>query len=454
MAYPYKLNYSYPSQAPARSRFMILLMWSFAISALFIVQLAFGADIRILLLAAATALIGFLILNAGGFYHMSSLVGFAFLFNTLFFGILLKTVIGQPIDSNLYSPYTSFLIVFLVALQIFFAQKFVQVVPVGKPLFRPLNDLKFLKYIAITCYVLGLVFWLLSQRYHVDPRLQNVGQEKGFGGFTTIYPIFYMSVVAATAFTLRVSNNKKSVNVWLLLILLTSIIMALVESRKMLLGLTFGNYFITSFVYRRRISVKQIIFGILLVLFIFFIFAPVVHVYRTDLWFLPFEQRFDYLVTNITKLVQSNYLFDYFRRVIYREYSLNNYQYFGQNLMFIDRFATIQHSDLIIDTFENRDAMGPEIMTRGFDLILPSFLNPNKRSLSLGDEITWEVGIRKYGVIGFPTVPLIGSSFAALKWVGVLFMPLVIFILLFLLLKKIGPDIRQKIFAIYFLVPV
>ena len=236
--------------------------------------------------------------------------------------------------------------------------------------------------------------------------------------------------------------------------LLTGVVMGLVESRKIVLGLTFGYYYITSLVYRRRLTTKQIIIGILLLLFVFFIFGPIVHIYRSELWFLPFNQRIDYLLSNAGKMIKLEYLVDYFSLVISRENALYHYQYFGQNLMFIDRFATIQHSDIVVESFLNRSEMGANILSRGFDLILPGFMNPDKSIISLEDQITWELGLRKYGVIGFPTVPLIACSFAATKWLGLAFIPLLIFILLFLVIKKIGPNIYGNVFAIFFLVPI
>ncbi|MBN1481479.1 hypothetical protein EH223_03865 [candidate division KSB1 bacterium] len=454
MALPLKYYNSSHGSSISQLPFMRLMFWTFLILSIIVLQLAFGADVRILFFAVATALCGFLILNHGGIYDAVSLAGFVFLFNTVFFAILLKTFLGQAIDSNLYAPFISFLIIFIVALEVLFAIKLVHIIPVGKPLYKPHNDLSFLKYLAIVCYVLGVLLWILSQLYHVDPRSQFSSQDKGFGGFATIYPIFYMGIVAGTAFVLLSSNQKKSVNKWLFMMILTGVIMGLFESRKVIVGLTFGYYFFTSFIYRHRITSRQIFVGILLVLFIFFIFAPIVHVYRTDLWFLPFSQRIDYMKSNADKMIQSNYLFDYFRRVFNQEYSLNSYQYFGQNLILIDRFATIQHSDLIIDSFMSRNEMGAELFIQGFDLILPSFINPNKRSISLGDQITWELGLRKYGVVGFPTVPVIASSFAAKKWLGVLVVPFFIFLLLFLFLKKVGADIRRNVFSIYFIVPI
>ncbi|MBN1558893.1 hypothetical protein JW998_01495 [candidate division KSB1 bacterium] len=436
------------------ARFKEIFLWAFICAAIFFVQLALGTDAKILILVAATALCGFLILSSSGFLDAGSLVGFAFLFNTMFFAILLKTILGQSLESNLYAPFTSFLIVFIVSFQVLFALKFVQALPVGKPLFHPSNELPFLKYLAIVCYAVGLLLWTLSQIYRIDPRAQSSTQEKGFGGFDTIYPIFFMGIVAATAYVLLASQKRKSLNKWVVLMLLTGSVMGLVESRKIILGLTFGYYFFTSLVYRKTLTAKQVVVGMLLLLFVFFIFGPIVHMYRNELWFVPFDQRMDYLISNAGKMTQSEYLIDYFFLVISRENALYHYQYFGQNLLFIDRFATIQHNDIVVESFLNRAEMGAHILWRGFDLILPGFMNPNKSIISLEDQITWELGLRKYGVVGFPTVPLIACSFAATKWIGLAFIPLIVFTLLFIVIKKIGSNIDRNVFAIFFIVPI
>ncbi len=432
-----------------------MAIFSAVVLALFILQLLFGTDIKILLLAAVTAFCAFLILSSGGLYDSISLVGFFYFFNTIFFAILLKTALGQSLDSNLYTAFISYLAVFIVSFQVLFAQKIVNVLPLGKPLFRPNNEPHFLKFLSITCYFLGFALWALSQFYNIDPRMvQTLTENRGFGGFNTIYPIFYMAIVAGTAHILIVSDNKKSINFWIMLMLVTGVIMGLVESRKMLLALSFGYYFATSFFYRKRFTSKQIIASILLALFAFFVFGPIVHVYRNELWFLPLDKRLDYLLENTGKMFQIDFLVEFFRSVIERGNLVYHYQYFGQNLMFFDRFATIQHNDIIIDSFLNRPEMGPHIYGRGFDQILPSFLNQNKSLISLEDQITWELGLRTYGVVGFPTVPLIACAFAATKWIGLAFVPLLVFFLLYLFLKKVGSTLYENVFAIYFFVPI
>lgn len=446
---------AYNSASVSSSRFWGLTIFSAIVLAVFVLQLLFGTDIKILLLVSATAFGTFLILSNGGLYDSISVIGFSFFFNTIFFAVLLKTMLGQSLDSNLYVPFVSYLAVFIVSFQVLFAQKIINVVPVGKPLFQPNNDPQFLKYLSVTCYALGFLLWALSQLYHIDPRMADaLNDSQGFGGFNTIYPIFYMAIVAGTAHVLITSENEKSINTWVVIMLLTGILMGLVESRKMLLALSFGYYFATSFFYRKRFTTKQIVVTILLVLFAFFIFGPIVHVYRNELWFLPFDKRIDYLMSNANKMIQVDFLIEYFRNVIERESFMYHYQYFGQNLMFFDRFATIQHNDIILDSFLNRPEMGAEIYGRGFDMILPSFINASKNVISLEDQITWELGLRTYGVVGFPTVPLIACTFAATKWIGLAFIPLLVFIVLFLFLKKIGANLYANVFTIFFFVPV
>jgi hypothetical protein len=102
MAQIYNYNNITYGIAPARSsRFKWLAVYSAIVLAVSILQIVFGTDARILLVATATAFCGFLILSTGGLFDAISIIGFSFFFNTIFFAILLKTALGQSLDSNL-----------------------------------------------------------------------------------------------------------------------------------------------------------------------------------------------------------------------------------------------------------------------------------------------------------------------------------------------------------------
>ncbi len=421
---------------------------------IFLMQLAFGTSPVILLIALLSVAISVIVLLDGGYRDSLSIVGFFFIFNTITFALILKTALLQPLESNLFQPFTSFVIVLVGAVEIFLAFNIVKLFPVGKPLFKPTQNLSFLKYLAIVCFAFGILFWLLNQKFLINRRDIYYSEDVSFGGFASFVPIFYMSIIAATAYVILSTKGKKSVNIWIIALLGVGLLIGIVESRKLELGYTFLSYYLASFYFRRYFTKSQVMTFVVFVLFAFFVFGPIVHTFRTQLWFLSFNKRIEFLRDNWRTVFQPSQLEYYFSKLLSTERTSYEYAYFGTSLFFIDRFATIQHTDLIVDSVEDQNTLGAGVIAEGYEKLLPGFIYPQKSTISQADQITWELGLRRYGVIGFPTVPLLGHAYAALGWFGVFTIPLYIFIVLFLILKKIGSKLFQNIYAIFFLVPL
>jgi hypothetical protein len=436
----------------SKKRYMIIGLATLFILLLF--HLFLGTSPFILLIASVVIFLSIFILLEFGIENTASVAGFMFIFNTLVFAIVLKTLFLQPLDSNLYRPTYSFMVVLLGVLEIFFAIKIVRVIPTGAPIFKPTKDIKFLKYISVASFLTGMFFWLLNQRFLIDRRASFYSESSSFGGFASFAPVFYMAIVAATAYVIISTNGKKTLNLWVIFLLIMGSIIGLVASRKIELAYTFLSYYLASFYFRRYISKSQITTMAFFVVFAFFVFGPIVHTFRSELWFLNFPQKVDFIRDNWQTVLNKSQLESFLDRVLSRRKSGYDFEYFGRNLFFIDRFATIQHIDLIIDTVEQQERLGSATLTRGYSRVLPRFLYTKKSTISQADEVTWELGLRKFGVIGFPTVPLVGHSFAALGWFGVLVVPFYMFIILFLILKKVGWDLRENIYAIFFLTPL
>ncbi len=429
----------------------------FGLAVLFVIlllQLFFGTPPFILMIAFIVIVMSLLVLLELGIENSASVVGFFFVFNTATFGVVLKTFFFQSLDSNLYQPSAVFIVVLLGVLELYFALKIVRLVPIGRPLFKATTDARYLKYLSIVSFIVGAFFWLLNQRFLIDRRASFYTEESSFGGFASFFHVFYMSIIAATAYVILSSKGKKSLNGWVIFLIVVGSIIGIVESRKIELAYTFLSYYLTSFYFRRVISKTQIATLTLFIAFAFFIFGPVVHTFRSELWFLSFPQKVDFLRDNWRSVLSKQQLESLLTKVLSHRKSGYDFEYFGRNMFFIDRFATIQHIDLIIDTVEQQEALGGGTLLRGYTRVLPKFLYAKKSTISQADEVTWELGLRKFGVIGFPTVPLLGHAFAALGWFGVLVIPFYMFIVLFLILKKIGWNLYQNIYAIFFLVPL
>ena len=285
----------------------------------------------------------------------------------------------------------------------------------------------------------------------IDRRSADFSPSDSFGGFAVFDNLFYMSIISATAYVLLSSKKRKSFNIYIGLLFCVGIAMALVESRKVGLGYTFISYILTCVYFRQHITKKQISVFVSFIFFAFFIFTPIVHVHRSTLWHLPFGQKLSYIFQNYKEIISTEILKENYLEVF--EKRKKRYDYFKKNILFLNRFAAIQANDDIISAVDNQGLSTSKFYLTDYTRILPSIIYPNKDTIAIGDKLRWEYNIKKYGRISFTTAPLISNAYSVGKNVGVFIVCCYIFLVTFLIVKKLSYNLHENVFAIFFLLP-
>ncbi len=431
-----------------------LFFWA-AVAVCFLVQMVLSIyDFQnlIVLWTVLTILTYFyLLVKNGSLYEVPVVIGVLYVFNNIIFAFVLKTLLLQPASSNLFTPVRSYLATFIAILALFGALFVSKMIEIGKPIFNPVKDLNFLKWLSIYSFAVGFTAWVLNQIMLIDRRSAFFDPKTSFGGFAIFDNLFYMSIISSTAYILILSNKKKSFNIYVALLFFVAFLMALIESRKFGVGFTFLSYLLTSISFRQKITKYQITAFFILLLFAFFIFTPIAHTYRSTLWFLPFTQKVNYLYQNLDDISSPEKINGYYSQIKKKRYS--RYNYFDRQLLFFDRLAAIQINDDLISATELNGLSKSEFYITDYSLILPSLLYPHKDTIALGDKLRWEHNLKKYGQISFTLAPLISNGYAVGKNMGVFILCFFIFSVLFLILKKINWNLYENVFAIYFFVP-
>lgn len=393
----------------------------------------------------------YIIVKDHSLYNTPVLLAALYIFSNVVFAFVTKTLLLQPANTNLYVPISSYFATLIAVFALFFALFASKAIETGKPLFPPVKDLHFLKWLSIYSFVIGISTWVLNQMMLIDRRSSSFDPSASFGGFAVFGKLFYMSVIAATAYVLIASRKKKSLNIYIILLFCVGAGMALVDSRKIGMGFTFLSYILTCIFFRQQVTKKQIGAFIGFILLAFFIFTPIVHVYRSTLWFLPFTKKVEFIWNNYDNIFSPERIKDYY--LVTSERIYHRYDYFNRNMSFLNRFAAIQINDDLIAATDSRGLSNSKFYFTDYTLLLPGFIYPEKDTIALGDKLRWEYGLKKYGQISFAVAPLISNAYSVGKNIGVFILCFYIFLVLFLILKKINWNLYENVFAIFFFMP-
>ena len=394
----------------------------------------------------------YFIVKNSSLYNSAVLLSVLYIFSNIVFAFIIKTALLQPVSSNLFSPTNSYFTTFLAFLALLFALLTAKKAKVGRPIFKSVEDAIYLKWLSIYSFVIGFSAWILNSIFLVDRRSSFYSPSVSFGGIGYFTKIYYMSIIAAVAYVIIQSNKKKTVDSYIIFLFGVSLVMAFVNSRKIGLGFTMLSYLLPCIFFRGRVTKNQIVSLVATLCFAFFVFTPIAHTYRTKLWFLPFPQRIEFMVNNYSEIFSIRNIIESYNNI--SEQSLHRYNYFDRYSSFFDRFATVQINDDLISSTDNQGLFDSAFYLKDYTLLLPGFIYPNKDTIAIGDRLRWLYGLKKYGLIGFSTAPLISNGYAVGKHAVVFLLCFYIFVILFLVLKKVGWNLYENVFAIFFLFPL
>lgn len=435
---------------PFNWRFFALLLGA-AILMSACLQWGFGAPPILLAIVLLTLAIGFYGFHQRGYYNTGAWVLFFYLLGNFLVALLAKTLMGQPLHSNLYIPYKSYSALALTTIELLAALTVVSFLPLGRSIFRPAKSPGFLSLLSWCCLGIALVAWLLVQYSH------------RFGGLSVFRYLLLMAVIARTALLLERSNNRRTFDLWLCLILATGIGMGLIENHKLVAALPVVTYFVTVFFFRKGLPARHV-WVLVAGAFLFIFFAvPMIQTLRIrGIQGKSFQQRIEIVGTTTMNLVERplqtrrnlhKAMLSKFHNIAQDRENRDSYSYYGQsgsNQALLERFSSVQRVDAAIIQSDEQGSLGGDFIWTAFPRLLPSSVFSAGPKYSEPYRIYVYYGLQGWWGSKHPVLPLTGQVYATYGFSGLLIIPFFTFVAFFIALKKLGWNLYRNVYAIFF----
>jgi hypothetical protein len=410
-----------------------------------LVQVIMGADLIVLALAVIAcfaALAGFRICGA---YNAAAWLAFFFVLGNVVIALIAKTVMLQPLESNLYAPIESFFVLVVGSVALLIAILIALVIPLGKPVFPAVRDPRLLRALSSWALFLGALFWYIN-------RLSQDPDGSGFGGVAVFWNLVLLAVIARTAMVMERSAGRRSIDVQLLIILLVCVVMGLIDNSKAEVALPIIAYFATSLFYRGGSTFRQVTAAGIGLVFMAALVGPMMHAYRVlGIQGMPWRQRLGLIERGAKEALATRDIGRY-QKLASGEFLEGYYDYFGggKGQMFLGRYASVQQIDPVIARVNRNGILGGSVIWPAFARLLPSVIYPNKPRYIESYGLLVHLGLIDPEGGKFPTVPLLAQSYAGYGTVGLLVIPLCTFLSFLLVLKKLGWNLYRNVFTIFF----
>lgn len=390
----------------------------------------------------------FLLLAVNNLRGMATLSGFCIVMmglKTVVVSQIAKLMFWQPADSFLEVPEVTAGVLCVGMVSIFGATAVARRIRFQNELMSPVLDPKALKKIWVASYVFGLMTNIVVQVYGVDEITGTViggGIINFFRQFTFVYSL---SVVAATAYTIVSSNNRKSFGLITFISILTEVIIGILGTSRAAIGEPIIMYLLTCIAFRFSFKLRHMGGLAMTVILLIFVLSPLSLIGRSYARSPSFTDNVNALMTVINRGPSEwkAELEDTFGRY-------SSFQYYGEDMGVLDRFSLIEQVDELVAATLATEASGWLTIEHGFKLMMPHFLYPDKPLYNSANFLGHRIGIiSDENETTQITFGLIAESYSAFEWGGVVIIPFMLNLLFFVIYKKLVGDIFNNIWAIW-----
>ena len=140
---------------------------------------------------------------------------------------LVKICLGQPIDSNLRNPITSFAIVLIYEIQIILAYFFVKSIRFRRVLLEDCKDIALLARVSVVSFLIAVPACILTQF--------TAKEDLYLSGFRAFYDnTLLLAIITRVAYVSLRHENRRLLDGPLALMLATSVVLAMLVGMKIL----------------------------------------------------------------------------------------------------------------------------------------------------------------------------------------------------------------------------
>jgi len=410
-----------------------------------VLHIALGADPIVVCLAGLTVLLSFYPIAIYGFLNLGALLIALVGFRYVGFPLLAKLVMGQPLDTYLLNPVGSFGVVLLGFLgylaALFMAANF----SVGRPCLQLTSNKAMLGRISLLAAAVGIVA-------NLTVALRAGEHYTGLTVAEFFVPFLHLALISAVARALQASERRRSFDVWVVTLLISEIVFAMVINSRMALMETFLCFIATVVAFEARIKWRHFTVTVFAIGMMVIFITPVFLYVRDSREELSWTQRIDATLESVGKWPDA---FAYYLKHRDLADRLGWYlNYYGSPQNVFERMTLVNHVDVLKAGSDSHGTVGLEDLSLSLERAMPRMLSPDKpRDYSQGSWLYERIGLANAGP--FATAPLIGTGYTAFGWTGAFFYPLVLGLVWLLNVKKIsGWNLQGNVWAIYLLIRV
>ncbi len=344
-----------------------------------------------------------------------------------------KVIFLQSATDRLLVPYTTISVYVLAMVGILLAAVIYRTGRIDKikPLFLPEFDTRRLAFFAVTLSIFSVIRYFLIQRFGVA----TVGGVYVGGWVGPLRQFGFLSnlaVAAGTALVIIKSDGKRCVGFWNGLMILASIAYGILGAGRQDTVMAVVTFLFTLFAFRFKLRVQHYAFVVLAAYVFQFIFTPYALYAREEgqVRVGTFDERVVKAANLLADVALSpgKYREKQSETDAREPWTVVRNFYYGKKISTLDRYSVIISADNIIYNVLQQGPQGGEIMTVGFNMLLPRFLNPSKEALGTANQLA-HFG---QGLVGETdpytqiTLGFIPESFYAFGWLGVLLVPMIV----------------------------
>lgn len=398
-----------------------------------------AAGLTVLLSIYPLALYGFLNIGA----VLIALVGFRY----VGFPLVAKLAMGQALNTNLMDPLGSFGVVLLGVSGYLAALLLASNRSVGRPFLQPAANNAELGRISFLAAVIGIAA-------NLAVAFRSGDQHSGITIANFFVPFLHLALISGIARAIQTSQRRRSVDAWVVFLLVAEIVFAMVLNSRMVLMETLLCFIVTGIAFEAKIKWRQFVVTVTAVGMMVVFFTPVFLYVRGSRGDRSWTRQIDVTLEAVAKWPDAFAYYTDYRELLDRQGWFLNY--YGSPRNALERMSFLNHVDVLKAGGDSRGGVGFEDLRLSLERAMPRILAPDKpRGYSQGQWLYARMGRIPFLMGGYSTAPLIGTGYAAFGWLGALFYPFFLGLAFLLIVKKIsGWNLEGNIWAIYLLLRV
>ena len=370
----------------------------------------------------------------GGFTRPSGSYIFAYAVLGVIVGLCWKAVLGEAADTNLSAPQLTIEVFLGGICSVLVAAYISRKLTTKKALLGALIEPKRMLNATMGCMLVGIFLRVLIAVF--PPENGTI-----LSALQQVDRFLPMALIIGVIYQIRKTGGRSTVNLPVFLSFTILFANGVLGFTKEGMLTPFFCWLIAASSMRYRVSLIQVSSGILVGVFVFLYLVPYSQ-YGRDFASRSFSENFSNSITLLSELGQVR---EKYKEQEAADAAVQQIRYFNKPQGFFDRLQMLSMDDALINVTAQGHVFGLSPVWAEFANLVPRAFWPNKPRLYYGDLYADEIGgiISEGDVTTGVSFSPSGEGFHMARWLGVLLVAPILWIMLFTLFDSLCGDVRQ-----------